>query len=232
MSETTAEILSAREAAGFPSIRDQGTLGPLMKLALSMGEDGASLLRYLHDADALIAHVERLTEERETEAKRWAEYLDWLSWIADCANDPNYGSEAERLAKIAEAVADQEKKETPPFVEFIWDRMLAAETKAGQAEAQLAEAAEWLATCRKYLRRKRSLSPAFYAQMKRLDTFLVGLSTTPGCERVSVCPGTPQLHDCKHFICATHHGPWPSDTKRCPATVPPLLTKGLREDGQ
>ena len=39
------------------------------------------------------------------------------------------------------------------------------------------------------------------------------------CERVSVCPGVPQLSDCKHFKCDTHNCPWPSDTKRCPAAM-------------
>ena len=63
---------------------------------------------------------------------------------------------------------------------------------------------------------------------------------TQPCERVSVCCGAPEHPDeesfcaqCREgtgFECSVHEVAW--EEGECPATVPPLLTKGLREDGQ
>ncbi len=159
--------------------------------------------------------------------------------------EPTTGEERLTQANIDKLRAYWSDELTPKHgqIEEYGLRLIAG---AEQAEAQLAEAAKWLATCRKYLRRKRSLSPAFYAQMKRLDTFLAGLSTTkeecefgctvdkggqhhpgcaevvslardPACERVLVCPGCASGDEL--WKCATHHGVWPSGKKRCPAAL-------------
>ena len=74
----------------------------------------------------------------------------------------------------------------------------------------------------------------------------LGIEDQP-CQRVSVC-GSDKPHlshyddDCAKLDtphppcdgvmrCSRHGCPWPEEGE-CPATVPPLLTKGLREDGQ
>ena len=47
-------------------------------------------------------------------------------------------------------------------------------------------------------------------------TSLAGLSTdTPECGRVFAGYGVAGIG----YKCATHHGPWPSDTERCPAAM-------------
>ena len=75
----------------------------------------------------LVIHIATLLTERdiikaelETEKYRWESYLDWLSWIEDHANDPVYGTETERLKQIADGVTQQEAKETPPFVDYLF----------------------------------------------------------------------------------------------------------------
>ena len=64
---TVAEIVANREEQGFPPIGSGETLLPLIQVALELGENGSPLLRYLHDASALISIMSgRLLEPRST----------------------------------------------------------------------------------------------------------------------------------------------------------------------
>lgn len=86
---------------------------------------------------ALTKERDALREDLRKERIQWEEYADWLSMIEDHANDPNYGSEAERLKHIAEACVEQNKKEESHWVGWLLDQLYQAEKDRDALRAAL-----------------------------------------------------------------------------------------------
>ena len=150
----------------------------------------------------LIADVERLEKERD----------DLKAFLTDATN---IAEERKRLWKQAEAHRDEEVLQVR-CIEGYLDR-LSNEPAMKRTPKRVRDTIYGYRT----------------AVANWRSAFLAGLSTvTPEkCERVSVCcksspPGDGSDHTCGNcnsqlaeFKCVTHHGPWPSDTERCPAAM-------------